>query len=349
MNDSPLYDLIHYQPNADMTAQSFWEAYVASIMLRGYAVAWKRYLGGTLSSIEYMHPDRTSWTRNPTTGAKSYTYRNNGKTVQLTEDDVFFTLGFSLDGCTPLSPIRMGASIFGAAISADVAANRTFRNGLMSTIMFKMEQVLKGSQRKEFKDNFKRELAGAMNAGKPVLLEGGMEAAALGINPKDAQLLESRSWSIEEVCRWFGVPPPLAGHSTKTTSWPTGNEAQMMMWLNLGLRALLVKLEQSMRKDLVPAKDKGKIYCEYNLDGLLRADSTSRAAYLVSMSNNGLMTKDEAREYDNRAPMGGNAAKLLVQGAMIPLDEINPEETASVNDAVDKFRKLLRIEAPNDV
>lgn len=333
-----LYDLLHNQPNDEMTAQNFWEAYVSSILLRGDAYGRKRYGSvGQVSAIDFMSPDRLTWQRNVNTGARVYTYIDrSGRAVTLGEDDVFHTVGYTLDGCQGLSPIEYGVSVFGSALQADRAANQTFRNGLMPTVGFKMEQILKGVQRKEFKDNFKREMAGALNAGKPFLLEGGMDAVAIGIKPSDAQLLESRAWSIEEICRWFGTPPPLVGHSTKTTSWPTGNEAQMMMWLTLGLRAHLTRIEQAVRKDLIPVRDRAKYYVEFSLEGLLRADSAARATYLAQMTQNGLMTRDEGRAYDNREPHGGNAAELTVQSNLVPIDKLGTQSGLTPVEAVQK-------------
>src|SRR5690606_41753990 len=68
--------------------------------------------------------------------------------------------------------------------------------------IFTMQQVLKPEQREGFREAMK-EVSGAINAGKSPLLEGGMDAKTIGINPKDAQLLESRAFSVEEICRWF--------------------------------------------------------------------------------------------------------------------------------------------------
>lgn len=326
-----LFDLLHNQPNDDMTAQSFWEAYVSSILFRGDGFGRKRYgTRGQVSAIDFMHPDRTTWIRDSVTGVLKYTFRTrDGNTVVLNETDVFHTVGYTMDGCFGLSPIEYGVQVFGSALMADKAATSTFRNGLMATVGFKMQEILKAAQRKEFRENFKREMAGAMNAGKPFLLEGGMDAVAIGIKPSDAQLLESRAWSIEEICRWFGVPPPLVGHSSKTSSWPASHEAQMMLWLTLSLRAMLTRIEQSVRKDLIPVVDHARYFVEFSVEGLLRADSAARAAYLASMVQNGLMTRDEARAYDNREPYGGAAAELTVQSNLLPIDRLGDNSAAS--------------------
>ncbi|WP_237333294.1 phage portal protein, partial [Vibrio anguillarum] len=82
-------------------------------------------------------------------------------------------------------------------MSADDAAGSTFKNGLMPTIAFNVDRELKGEQRVEFR-KYVETISGALNAGKSPVLEKGVKADSIGIPPKDAQLLESRSFSIEE-------------------------------------------------------------------------------------------------------------------------------------------------------
>lgn len=317
----PLYDLLHTQPNADMTAQTFWEAYLASMLLWGNAYGEKRYVGGRIVAIDFLNPAAVT----PfvtTDGRLRFRYSTGiGQAREIDEADMFHTLGFSTNGRLGLSVISYGAGVFRSAISADTAASNTFDNGLMPTVAFTMEAVLKKDQRDEFREDFRNQMAGALNAGKPPLLEGGMSAQPIGINPVDAQLLESRAWSVEEICRWFRVPPFMVGHSEKSTSWGTGIEQQMIGFLTFSLRPWLTRVEQSITRSLIGAQ-RDRYFAEFSVEGLLRADSAGRAEYLSKMTQNGLMTRDEGRAYDNRPPMGGNAAVLTVQSALLPIDKL---------------------------
>lgn len=149
-----------------------------------------------------------------------------------------------------------------------------------------------------------------------------MDAVAIGINPVDAQLLQTRAWGVEEICRWFAVPPHMVGHIVKTTSWGTGIEQQMLGFLTFTLRPWLGRIEQSIQKQLFSQADKSRFYAEFGVDALLRTDSAARATYLSTMTQNGLMTRDEARAYDNREPVGGNADVLTVQSNLLPIDKL---------------------------
>lgn len=210
-----LYDLLHYQPNADMTAVQFWEAVVASMLLRGNAFVLKHT--GTQArvvALELLLPNRVTMQRLEN-GDLEYIYQpTKGGTVKIPQGNMMHIAGFSFDGICGLSAVQYGANVFGAAAAAEGASGGTFKNGLLQTVAFSVDRDLKPHQREEFREYVKT-ISGAMNAGKSPVLERGVKAENIGIDPVDAQLLESRAFGVEEICRWFRVPPFMVGHSEK--------------------------------------------------------------------------------------------------------------------------------------
>ncbi|EPO7918064.1 phage portal protein [Pseudomonas aeruginosa] len=321
LTDHPLYSIIHSRPNPDSTAVVFWEAMIVSMLLRGNGFAEKNYIGKRMVSMDFLAPGRLSITR-AANGNRKYRYtEKDGTQREIPAKNIFRIPGFTIDGDWGLSAIEYGSQVFGSALAAGNAANSTFEKGLAPTVAFTMQRVLNKEQRTEFRESL-AEVSGAINAGKSPLLEGGMDAKTIGINPKDAQLLESRAFSVEEICRWFRVPPFMVGQSEKSSSWGTGIEQQMIGFLTFTLRPWLTRIEQAINKDLLSLADQMTTYAEFSVEGLLRADSKGRAEYLASMVNNGLMTRDEGRAKDNLPLMGGNADVLTVQTALIPLDQL---------------------------
>jgi HK97 family phage portal protein len=324
----PMHMLIHDQPNADTTAAVHWEAVVASMLLRGNARCEKLMMGNRVVGLHFLQPDRlqVTWKAD---GTKEYRYTNkNGSVRMIPPVKVWNVPGFSLNGESGVSVIRYGAQVFGGAIQADRAASSTFAKGLMPTTYYKFPQILKDSQRDEARAAI-RKIAGAQNAGEPAILEAGMETGTIGINPNDAQLLESRAFSVEEICRWFRVPPFMVGHSEKSTSWGTGIEQQMIGFLTFTLGPWLRRIEQSISKDLLTPAERLRYYPKFAVEGLLRADSAGRAAFYSAMVNNGILTRDEVRELEDREPKGGNAAVLTVQTALAPLDSLGQSTDAT--------------------
>lgn len=336
-----LHYIIHDQPNADSTASVFWEAMVAAMLLRGAGRAEKLYVGPKLVALAFLNPDKLVKGRDAN-GRAVYRYpRTNGEMRVIPLANVWTIPGFTLDGENGVSVIKYGAKVFGSAIAAERAAAKTFRNGLLQTIYYKVGTFLKPEQRADFKKN----LVGTIERGEAPLLEGGTDAGSFGINPSDAQLLESRAFSVEAICRWFRVPPWMVGHTEKSTSFGAGIEQQMIGFLTFTLNPWLVRIEQAIKKDLLSTAERSKYYAKFAVEGLLRADSAARAAFYAVMVNNGILTRDEVRELEDREPLGGNAAVLTVQSAMTTLEAIgSPTE---LNQARAAMRSLLGFSEEN--
>lgn len=137
-------------------------------------------------------------------------------------------------------------------------------------------------------------------------------------------MLESRAFSVEEVCRLFGVPPHMIGHTEKSTSWGTGLEQQTLGFQKFTLRKRLKRIEQALMKQLLtPADRAAGITIEFNLEGLLRGDSAGRAAFYKDMTAMGAMTINEVRGLENLPPVeGGDVPRMQSQN--IPISMANP-------------------------
>ena len=318
----PLHFIIGSQPNTDTISSVFWESVVAAMLLRGNARCEKLMVGNRVVGLNFLYPARLSISRKMD-GTKEYRYtEDNGRQRVIPASRIWTLPGWSLDGVNGVSVIRYGAQVFGAALATDQAASGTFSRGLQPTTYFKYPKLLKPGQREEAREMIEDRLSGALNAGRPAILEADMDVGTIGINPKDAQMLESRGFSVEEICRWFRVPPWMVGHTEKSTSWGTGIEQQMIGFLVFTLGPWLKRIEQSIVKDLLTPAERLRYYPKFAVEGLLRADSAARAAFYSVMVNNGILTRDEVRELEDRAPMGGNAAVLTVQTALAPLDQL---------------------------
>lgn len=325
--EHPLYRIIHSSPNADSTASTYWEAKSAALLNQGNGLSEKQFINGRLVGLRFLAPNRLTRQRGSDGFYRFWYTEENGSRRELPNSRIFHVPGFSLDGRWGVSTISYGAMVFGSALAASRAANSTFDNGLQPSVFFKLERMLKKEQRTEFRENLV-EIRGAINAGKSPLLEGGMSAEAIGINPKDAQLLESRSFSVEEVCRWYLVDPSMVGHGGKDSNWGTGLEQKMLRFITFTLRPWLTRIEQSINKNLLSPSDQTRYYAEFSIEGLLRGDAAARSALYSVMVNNGIWSRDEVREKENMAARGGNADVLTVQSAMVPLDMIGVKSDA---------------------
>lgn len=321
----PLYRVIHDTPNYDQTALDFWDYANLSIELRGNAFAdIKRDRDGRVIALRPVKPD-TMAVRRTEKGPLRYTWTEDGRRYDRDERDVLHIRGPGGDPLTGMSTLTVGRQVFSSAMAAERAAAGMFRNGMRPSGVVKFKEWLSPDRRQTTRENFANHYMGAINAGRPVILEGDTEFQALSISPEDAQMLETRAFSVEEICRFFGVPPVMIGHTSKTTSWPTGVEQQVLMFQKFTLRRRLKRIEQAVSMQLLSAEDRAQgVLVEFNLEGLLRADSAGRASFYQTMTQLGGMTINEVRRLENLPPVaGGDTPRMQMQNVPIDSAPIN--------------------------
>jgi HK97 family phage portal protein len=328
VTDHQLYFLLHTQPNAYMTATVFWQAVIASMLLQGNSYVEKVYTGAsrtTIAALNFLMADRVTWKWLPDGSREWYYDDPQLRRVRTIQDaDMWHLMAFTLDGVCGISPVRYGANVLGGAMAADQASAETFRHALKSPGIVTMDAVMKKEQREDVREHVNKVSA----EGGVMVLEKGSAFQQISMNPDDAELLTSRQFAIEEMCRWFGVPPSMVGHGEKVSNWGTGVEQQMIGFVTFVLRRWSVRIEQSARKDLMSPADKANLSVEFALEGLMRGDSAARAAFYGIMVDKGIYTRDFCRSLENQPPMGGNAAKLTVQSAMTLLDKVGEQPPA---------------------
>jgi HK97 family phage portal protein len=329
-----LYTLLHDAPNADMTAVEFWEAVAVCLALWGNAYAEKRTLGRRVVALHPLSPARVQPFRRD--GKLVYRYLDpKGETREIAEDAMFHVRGFGSMGEVGLSVISYARHSLGIAMAADESLGRLHANGVRPSGVLQMEGTLTPEQRAMARANIVGPMSGVDNAGKIFLLEAGMRFEPISISPVDAQMLETRAFAVEDICRWFRVPPHMVGHTTKSTSWGTGLEQQQIAFLQFALRPYLTRIEQAIRRSLIPAEQRKRLKAEFSVEGLLRGDSAARASFYAVMVQNGIYSRNEVRALENRAPKAG-ADELTVQAQNVPLGAPAPNPTPTPAPADDE-------------
>ncbi|KWW37892.1 phage portal protein [Cupriavidus metallidurans] len=148
-------------------------------------------------------------------------------------------------------------------------------------------------------------LARIQNGGRgPLILDGGLAPAQLSVNSKDAEILATRLFTVEDICRFFGVPPHMVGHTDKTTSWGSGIESQGIGFVRYTLQRHLTPLAQELNRKLWPVRQ--RFFVEHITAALERGDLKSRyEAYRIALGRAGeqpWMNADEVRRLENMPP-----------------------------------------------
>lgn len=314
--DHPLYRVLHDSPNFDQTAMDFWEGGVAALELRGNLHA---RIERARDRVIALHPAFGVQVRRVSSGGLRYRWSEDGKSFDEPQENMLHVRGFGGSPLGGLSTLSHGRQVFGLSSAVNTAAGGMFANGMLPSTVISFKEFLQKEQRDPFERALIEKFVGAMNAGRPYIAEGGSEVKTLSFSPEDAQMLESRGFSVEEVCRFFGVPPVMIGHTSKASSWPTSTEAQGQILEKFTLRKRLKRIEQAIMKQLLtPADRAAGVTVEFNFEGLLRGDSTGRASFYQSGLQNGWMTINEVRALENLPPVeGGEVPRMQMQNVPI--------------------------------
>jgi len=325
----PAYQLLCRRPNSEMTPSRFMLMTVASICLRGNAYIEKKMIGSKLVSLVPLLPQNMKVERLDS-GSLKYTYTEKGGDRIVPVKNMMHIRGFGLDGVCGMMPMRTGRDVFGAAMAVEESAAKIFENGIQTSGFFLSKNLLTPEQRQKNRENLNR-FVGSKNAGKVMVLEGDMTYQGITLNPEDAQMLESRSFSIEEICRWFRVPPFMVGHMTKQSSWASSVEGMNLLFLTNTLRPMLVNIEQEISRCLLDGDE--DLFAEFNVEGLLRADSAGRAAYYTTALQNGWMSRNDVRRLENMPPIEGGDI-YTVQLNLTPLEDLRKNSTAQAAEVI---------------
>lgn len=322
--DHWLYELVHNSPHYDYTAVEFWEGVFASLCIAGNAYAEKLYLNPRSA----MNPNPRPVALDPLpanlvevfrtkSGARRYRYYEINKPPrEIAEEDMFHVRGFGNGGDVGLSPVSYARRTLYAARMTENASAKLFAANMRHQGVLEMASSMDDKQRADARKNILEPIL----SGGSGILEHGITFKQLTMSAQDAQMLETKSFDIEEICRWFRVPPFMVGHTQKSTSWGTGLEQQNLGFLTYALRPYLSRIEQSIRRSLMSPIERKTLVAEFKVEGLLRADTQTRMTSYGIGVDKGIYTRDEVRGWENLPPKGGAAAELTVQSQNVTIN-----------------------------
>lgn len=323
---SRLWTILHDQPNAVMTASDFWQAMILQWALRGNAYAQiMRDSVGDVISLWPLSSDQMTVFSDKETGRLVYQYVRDSQTYDLTPDQVLHIkdIGTGILGFSKLE--FMGSSVQEAMATQKYTMQNAQNFGRPSGILT-VDHVL--DRKKGQADAVGRALGSFKSeSGKLIVLEADMKFQQVALTPEQSQLLESRKYGVEEICRWFGVPPVLIGASGATT-WGSGIAEIVSGFHKFTLNPLLKSIEQALESRILRLEERGSVVIEFNLDAFFRGDLQSRYAAYATAVQNGFKTRNEVRALENDPPIEGGDTPTA-QTNLAPLDKLG--EVASSN------------------
>lgn len=317
--DHPAYNLLKESANPEMTAFDFRSTLMSHAVGRGngYAeIEWSK--AGRPLALWPLNPARMDVQR--TNGQLRYLYSlSDGTTANLPAWRVLHVRGLSGNGITGYSPIRLAMQTIGLGLGTEEYGARLFGNGSKPGGMLKHPGKLSDTAYERLKKSWAADHQGLSNAHRLKILEEGMTFESVGVDPEEAQFLETRKFQINEIARWFNVPPHMIADLDKATF--SNIEEQSVGFVVYSLGPWLVNLEQQVALSLFSATEARSLFVEHLTDALLRGRTADRYDAYSTAIQNGIMSPNEIRDRENLNPYDGGDVYLLPLN-MVPADQV---------------------------
>lgn len=329
-----VHRLIHSQPNQDMAAMMFRARSI------NHQVNWgntfseiRRTNGGQPFSLEPIHPWRIppQNIRREDDGKIVYlVYRPSGvgQPQRVKQEDMFHVPSIiSDDGIIGKGVVTAAREAIGKAMGTQQHGASSLKSGGAPPLALKGAKFKTREDREEYRRQLKEVHSGPDNAGNWLLLPPDAEVQMLGFNLRDSQFIESQQFDIEEISRWYGVPPHLVGHLLRATF--NNIEELGISFVKYSLIQWLKLWEQEVWRKLLTPDEQDTHYAKFVVDALERGNLATRTEAGVKKFFNGLWTLNQWAEQEDMNPIketvtiDGKEVSLgemhFVQQAMIPL------------------------------
>jgi HK97 family phage portal protein len=302
--DQPLYNLLAFAPNDDMTAFTFWSTMVGCSALTGNGYAYiSRDPDGTPNGFWPLHPLKTSPMRLPDGTLAFKTTDGQGDSVPariLSAKDVLHFPLFSLDGIMGKGPVTSARETYALAKAAEKFGSKWFGNGAQASSVY----VLKGAKpdpkvQTELKESWQSSHGGA-NQNKTAFLFGDWDVKTVGMSPEDSQFLATRSFQRAEIAAMFHLAPHQVGDTSRLSN--SNYVSAQLSFITDTLRPILCRIEAELKRKLVGTKS--NLGWGFDLSERLRGDFASQMASYAMSKQWGLLTTNEIRKQMGYNPVG---------------------------------------------
>lgn len=322
----PLFKLLHRRPNPWMTAFTFREALAGHLVLRGNAYAEiQRNGAGDVMSLWPLHPDNVE----PFIDNKELRYRvrvgNATETWPRTR--VLHLRGFGGDGIIGYSVVRMAADTIGLSMACEQSGSKLFANGSAPGGILTHPGTLKPEQKERLKADWEAAQRGVGKRHRVALLENGLTWQKVGVDPQDAQFLETRRFQLAEIARWFRVPLHLL-QDLENASYATVEQQGIDFTVHC-MRPWCERIEQEYMAQLFTEADQETHFAKHKLDGLMRGDTDKRFAAYATARQWGWMSVNDILELEDRNPIGPEGDVYLQPMNMVTAGEPAPDPKPS--------------------
>jgi HK97 family phage portal protein len=310
---NPMYRLLALEPNPYSTTFTIWESFMISLCLWGNGfIEIQRDGSGTAQGLWFLQPDKMSlfWQD----GVLQYR-TTQGLTAgfrTIAAENVVHVPWASHDGLMGVSPVQEVRNTLGGNIAMEKFGARFFANYAMPQMALLSKQVIKPEDRQKMRSDWEQ-LQSGHNQHRVAILDQELDLKILSLSNEDAQFLESRRFSREEICGLYGLKPSQIGSESRVAGETFSG--QQLSFLTDCLNPWLARIRQELTRKLLKGLPQYEI--RHDVSDRLRLDVESQLkAFSVAMQW-GIMTANECRKELGMDPGGSECDVYLTPGNMM--------------------------------
>lgn len=315
------------------TPAEFKSLLVTHLLLHGNAYAQHLFDGaGRVVGLNLIHPLAVTpeWDQTVPGGKIFKVSTEDGDTLEFNRSTMTQIMGLSLDGLRGVSVIEKARISLGGSMAGDRQASKQFTNGA-SIVGYVSPKSAEGDLENEediatVKRTVNSAFTGPENAGGVAVLSQALEFHPLTLAPKDMQFIESRTFSVDEVARWLGIPPHMLGLVEKSTSWGEGIAELSRGFARYTLTALTNPIEERLSLLLPNTKT-----AKFDFTQFVEPSPEDKIALILTEVNGGLLTPNEGRALLDLPPIEGQD-ELRLPAGMGPASKVLEEEEEVSDD-----------------
>lgn len=300
----PMYDKLAVTPNPLQTAFEFQETMGLHLAFCSNAYAWMP----TVSRVPEMWLMEPQWVTVHHKWPEMPRYeirRPNAESMMLGADEIWHIRGPSWSSYCGMEFLELARQALGLSMALEEGQARLQANGARPSGLLTVDDTLKEDQYEKLRNWLEREHQSSRNDGRPMILDRGAKFITTALSNLDAQVLEQRSFAVEEVCRFMRVLPIMVGHANKAQTYAS-SEQQFLAHAMYTIGPWARRLEQSADARLLSKDERAAgYYTNLNEKVMLRMSSTDQSNVLTRYCAAGVMTRNEAREVLEMNPLDG--------------------------------------------
>jgi HK97 family phage portal protein len=298
--EHPLFDVLRLRPNPAQSVVAFWEAMTTALLLRGNAYSViSRDDANAVRALWFVNPDRVM-VDVLKSGKLRYKVSAGASTQTVQAEDMLHITGpMSDDGYTGRSVIATFRETLGLGLALERYGAEFFANSATPAGVLETKARLSDTALSHLKDSWSANQDRRGRRHTTAILEEGLEFKPIGVSHEDAQFIEARRFSTEEIARIFGCPPFMIGGDIKGSMTYSNSELESLRLLKHTIGPWLARIESACNFSLISPLERRVLYCEFLPDSLLSTTTLDRfQAYKLGLDG-GWLTVDEVRRREN--------------------------------------------------